>query len=138
MGSRIFHCPPWVVTQQAAELFAAVKAVTLAAYRKDKSFHLYIDNHAAIHSLLRGKARSLLIPQNRLLRRLNYVLLWSGIVAALHYVPSALNPADPLSRWWSFPRKTACLGHSELLGQAHLAQPPGAWWGLLSGLQRSM
>ena len=58
MGTRFFACPSWVLTQQAAELFAAIKALSLAAYRHDLSIHLYLDNHAAIYSLLRGRASS--------------------------------------------------------------------------------
>ena len=84
------------MTQQAAELFAALKALSLAAFRRDLSFHLYLDNHAAIYSLLRGRARSPLIPQNRILRRVCYLLHWSGLVAALHYIPSELNPGARL------------------------------------------
>jgi hypothetical protein len=136
MGSRIFPCPAWVVTQQAAELFGAVKALSLAAFRKDRSCHLYLDNHAAIYSLLRGKARSPLIPQNRILRRVSYLLHWSGLVAALHFVPSSLNPADPSSRWWSYAPPASHLALARDLGMSHLAQPPGISWGLLAGLQR--
>lgn len=138
MGSRFFPCPAWVSTQQAAELFAALKALSIAAFRRDLSMHLYIDNHAAIYSLLRGKARSPLIPQNRILRRLCYLLQWSGLTAAVHYVPSQLNPADPLSRWWSFSDPVTLVARTWGLGAAHLSLSPGASWGLLSGLQRSM
>lgn len=138
MGSRFFPCPEWVLTQQAAELFGALKAISLAAFRRDLSIHLYVDNHAAIYSLLRGKARSPLIPQNRILRRLCYLLQWSGVTAALHYVPSPLNPADPLSRWWSYPDSVSLVARTWGLGVSHLSLPPGASWGLLSGLQRSM
>ena len=138
MGIRIFACPEWVVTQQAAELFGAYKALSLAAFRHHSSLHLYLDNHAAIHSLLRGKARSPLLPQNRILRRTCYLLLWSGVVAALHFVPSHLNPADPPSRWWSYVFPHALLTATMSRGLAHLSSPPGADWGLLAGLQRSL
>ena len=138
LGSRFFTCPPWIVTQQAAELFGAVKALSLAAFRADRSIHLYLDNHAAIYSLLRGKARSPLIPQNRILRRLCYLLHWSGVVAALHYVPSDLNPADPPSRWWTFPTAASLAARTWGLGLSHLTGPPGAHWGLLAGLQRTL
>ena len=137
MGIRIFTCPEWVMTQQAAELFAAYKAISLAAFRRESSCHLYLDNHAAIYSLLRGKARSLLVPQNRILRRVSYLLLWSGMVFALHFVPSSLNPADPPSRWWSYPSQVCLLTQTLTLGLSHLSAPPGASWGLLAGLQRA-
>lgn len=138
MGHRIFACPHWILTQQAAELYGAVKALSLAAFRGDLSIHLYLDNHAAIYSVLRGKARSPLIPQNRILRRLCYLLHWSGVVAAVHYVPSCLNPADPPSRWWSYPSSSSLVASAFDLGLSHLANPPGAHWGLLFGLQRSL
>ena len=138
MGTRFFPCPDWVLTQQAAELFGAVKAISLAAFRRDLSIHLYLDNHAAIYSLLRGKARTPLIPQNRILRRLCFLLHWGGVVATVHYVASELNPADPPSRWWSFSSSTELLARTWGLGMAHLSLPPGASWGLLAGLQRSM
>ena len=138
MGLRFFPCPNWVLSQQAAELFAAVKALSLAAHRGDLSIHLYLDNHAAIYSILRGKARSPLIPQNRLLRRLNYLLVWSGITAAVHYVPSHLNPADPPSRWWSFPCPLSLVSRTWILGLSNLLGPPGSSWGLLAGPNRTM
>jgi hypothetical protein len=138
MGIRFFPCPSWILTQQAAELFAAAKALSLASHRGDLSVHLYLDNHAAIHSLLRGKARSPLIPQNRILRRLCYLLHWSGICAAVHYVPSHLNPADPPSRWWSFSNPLMLVSKTWTLGLCHLLDSPGPSWGLLHGLSRSI
>lgn len=136
MGCRFFFCPPWVLTQQTAELFAAFKALSLAAYRRDLSIHLFLDNHAAIFSLLRGKARSSLAPQNRLLRRVCYLLHWSGLIAALHYIPSSLNPADPPSRWWAYPSSFSLVRHTCMLGLSHLLDPPDLPWGTLAGLQR--
>ena len=138
MGSRFFPCPPWVLTQQAAELFAAYRALTLAAFRNCTSLHLFLDNHAAIHSLLRGRARSPLIPQNRVLRRISHLLHWSGLTAAVHYVPSQLNPADPLSRWWTYPSSESLLVRTWGLALSHLTQPMSPSWGLLRGLQRSL
>lgn len=138
MGTRFFPCPPWVATQQAAELFGALRALSLAAHRHTLSIHLYLDNHAAIYSLLRGKARSPLIPQNRLLRQLNYLLHWSNLTAALHYVPSHLNPADPPSRWWSHSSPSSLIVRTWSLGLTRLTDPPGPSWGTLCGLHRAI
>jgi hypothetical protein len=138
MGSRFFPCPQWVLTQQAAELFAAYKALSLAAFRHTRLLRLHVDNHAAIHSLLRGRASSPLVPQNRILRRITYLLHWSGITAAIHYVPSALNPADPLSRWWRYSSPVTLLARTWGLGHLHAMTPPSPSWGLLTGLQRSL
>ena len=136
-GTRFFPCPHWVITQQAAELFAALKALQIAAFRRDLRIHLFLDNHAAIYSLLRGKAHSPLIPQNRILRRLCYLLHWSGLVAALHYIPSSLNPADPPSRWWTFMTALTLVRDTWRLGLLCLQDPPGPSWGCLAGLHRS-
>ena len=138
MGIRFFPCPPWVQTQQAAELFAAYKALSLAAFRYNLSFHLFLDNHAVIYSLLRGKARSCLLPQNRLLRRICHLLHWSGLTAALHYVPSSQNPADPPSRWWRFPTAYDLVFSTLRLGWSHLLDVPGPSWGLLHGCNRGL
>ena len=35
------------------------------------------------------------------MRRLAHRLRWQGGALQLHYVPSPLNPADPISRWFS-------------------------------------
>jgi len=138
MGIRFFQCPLWVCTQQVAELFAAIKALSLAVQRHTLSIHLYLDNHAAIYTILRGKASSPLIPQNRLLRRLCFLLHWSGLCASIHYIPSKLNPADPPSRWWSFTDHLTLVSRTWTLGLAHLLDPPGPSWGLLGGLIRSL
>ena len=138
MGSRFFPCPPWILTQQAAELYAAYRALSLAAFRCHRSLHLFLDNHAAIHSLLRGRGRSPLIPQNHTLRRISHLLYWSGLTAALHYVPSPLNPADPLSRWWTYPSASSLLTRTWGLALSHLSQPLPPSWGLLTGLHRSL
>ena len=95
-----------------------------------------VDNHAVIHSLLRGKARSSLIPQNRILRRINHLLHRSGLTAALHYSPSHLNPADPPSRWWSFPKPVDLLASTWQRGLFMLSLELSPAWGLLHGLQR--
>lgn len=137
MGSRFFPCPQWVVTQQAAELFAAYRALTLAVFRKIVTFRLFLDNHAAIFSLLRGRANSPLIPQNRILRRVAHLLRWSEAVASLHYIPSGQNPANPLSRWWSFRSPLMMLTRVCGLGAAANAHNLNPSWGLLFGLQRA-
>ena len=35
------------------------------------------------------------------MRRLAHRLRWQGGALQLHYVPSLLNPADPIPRWFS-------------------------------------
>ena len=138
LGTRFFPCPPWVASQQAAELFAAYRALTLIAFRHSPPCHLYLDNHAAIFSLLRGRARTTLLPQNRILRRISHLLHWSCVAVDLHFVPSRLNPADPPSRWWTFPTVTPMLLSTWGLGRFQLSLQPGPSWGLLAGSSRTL
>ena len=137
-GTRFFACPPWVCTQQAAELMAALHGLTVAAHRKDLIIHLYVDNIAALHSLLRSRAASPLRPQNRILRRVTYLLHWSAITAALHYIPSALNPADPPSRWWTYSDPAILLTSTWGLATSLRQHPPDISWGTLHGTSRCL
>ena len=105
----------------------------VAAHRQETCIHLCLDNTAALHTLARGRASSLLAPHNRILRRMNYLLHWSGLVVALHHLPSALNPADPPSRWWSYPDPTVLLSTTWGLAASLLSNPQPSPWGTLHG-----
>ena len=54
-GMRIWVLPPWVSTQQGAELAAMEMAVKTAAYEGLTSQHLVADNMSAIWSSIRNK-----------------------------------------------------------------------------------
>jgi hypothetical protein len=60
------------------------------------------------------------------------------LAAAVHYVPSSLNPADPASRWWSFPTALDLVTRTRILSQLFTTDTLGPPWGLLHGLQRHL
>ena len=58
-----------------------------------------MDNVGAIAQVLWGRASTLLVSQQRILRRLAHRLRWQRVSVGLRYVESVLNPADCVSRW---------------------------------------
>ena len=60
-----------------------------------------MDNTGALSTALWGRAGIALPEVQRIMRRLAHRLQWQGGALQLHYVPSPLNPADPVSRWCS-------------------------------------
>ena len=61
---------------------------------------LVVDNVGAIAEALRGRVSTLLVAQQRIMRRVAHRLRWQGVSVGLRFVESALNPADCVSRWW--------------------------------------
>ena len=99
---KIVHHPPWVQTQQAAELAGVIHAIKVAAYQGHTTLNLVIDNQAAIASVITGKATYRCPAQQRLLRELHHVLRWSGLQITCYWLPGVFNPVDPPSRWWKY------------------------------------
>lgn len=105
-------CPRWVRSLQQAELWGILYAAKLGTYiirnvrgeGGDKGILLRVgsDSDVGRHQTLRGKASVQLTSQQRILRSLFWLRLWSGLSLELFRVPSGLNPADPLSRINSF------------------------------------
>ena len=60
-----------------------------------------MDNTGALSTALWGRAGIALPEQQRIMRRLAHRLRWQGGALQLHYVPSSLNPANPISCWFS-------------------------------------
>ena len=112
IGIRIYRAPTWVNSQQSAELLALVTAARIAAFRGLPSLALAVDNMAAIHSALHCRAPPAAKPRTRLLRQLQHTLRWSGLTLHLHWVRGSLNPADPSSRWYSYPSPHIMLGRT--------------------------
>ena len=110
IGIRISQAPSWVTNQQSAELLALVTAARIAAFRGIPSLSIAADNMAAIYSVLRCRAPPAAKARTRLLRQLYHTLRWSGLSLSLHFVRGSLNPADPPSRWHSYPSHSAMLG----------------------------
>ena len=61
---------------------------------------MYMDNAGALAKILWGRARAGLPEQQRILRRMTHRLRWQRCSMQIAYVPSELNPADPISGWW--------------------------------------
>lgn len=101
-GPKIVLCPKWVETQQAAELFGIECALRQAANQGRKFVTIVTDNVAAAFSAIKNKASTSLLAQNRILRRMQHILRWSGMHASIEWISSELNPADPPSRWAEF------------------------------------
>ena len=98
VGARFLLCPGDVVSQQEAELYA-LDAATRLAVRLGWSHLTYVgDNSAALHVVRTMRPYLRNERYVRLVRRIRNRLLWSGLTVALIWVPSCLQPADPLSR----------------------------------------
>lgn len=95
-------CPRWVQSQQSAELFALEVGIRRAANQGRSCITLVTYNLAAALSAVKGKASIVLSAQNRILRRMQHLLRWSGMQVFIEWVPSHCNPADPPSRWAEF------------------------------------
>ena len=102
LGMRIKMLPDWVATQQAAELAGIVETVRMGAYRRIQYLRVYGDNMSSLFSVMKGRAATACDAQNRLLRQLQHVLCWSGVVVELLWVKGELNPADVPSRWRTY------------------------------------
>lgn len=97
-GSRIIRCPPQVVTQQAAELFA-VDAATRLATRLGWTQYTYVgDNTAALAITTNLRPPLYNAVMTNITRRIRNRLLWTNSQVHLVWVPSFLQPADPPSR----------------------------------------
>ena len=90
--------PPEMTSQQQAELYALDAATRLGVRLGLQRLTLVGDNRAMLH--LVGTMRPALRNQTlvRTVRRIRNRLLWSGLLLHLMWCPSALQPADPLSR----------------------------------------
>ena len=97
-GPAIRRCPPWVGSQQSAELFGVVCALDVARISGCRHVDLVTDNVGAIVQILWGRASTLLVAQQRILRRVADGLRWQGVSVGLTYVENALNAADCVSR----------------------------------------
>ena len=100
-------------------------AATRLAVRLRWSHITYVgDNLAALQVILHMRPTLRNLAYTRITRRIRNRLFWSGVTVALLWVPSALQPADPLSR---------CLGGEvELFRSAQSTSE--RWQSLLANL----
>ena len=107
----MFHCSPFVKTQQEAELEALVRGVRLCINVGWPVWRLAGGNESALSQVSALRARAGLKRLNRHLRRIFYLLERLEYSIYLEYVPGDLNPADCLSRVdsdWGGSVQTAC------------------------------
>ena len=125
-GPAIGRCPPWISSQQSAELYGVVCALDVAWSAGCRHVDLVMDNVGAIAQVLWGRASTLLVAQQRILRRVAHQLRWQGVSVGLSYVESALNPADCVSRWWGGGRDMVVEAKAKA---GVCSQRPGRVWG---------
>uniref|UniRef100_A0A7S4D2Q4 Uncharacterized protein n=1 Tax=Eutreptiella gymnastica TaxID=73025 RepID=A0A7S4D2Q4_9EUGL len=95
---RSYRCPKWVSSLQQAELYAAYAAMKVAVGNRFHSIAVGIDNGASRIQASKMWAAPDSIVQHRLLRRIFWLRAWSNPQASTFRMPSAYNPAEPLSR----------------------------------------
>ena len=85
-------------SQQLVELQSLVWGVRLAARLGYTTVTLVSDSEVAIAQLLKVRAKSVLSARQSVLRGLARRLICSGLVVRVLWVPSDLQPTDPMSR----------------------------------------
>jgi hypothetical protein len=98
LGTRTQLVGPSGKNQQVIELLALIYAIKLAVHRGWPFVVLGSDSEVALAQVLRLRAGIGLKLQQRLLRGLVGLLTKSPVTLLFVWVPSALQPADPLSR----------------------------------------
>ena len=64
-----------------------------------KYLNLIGDNRGTIHQTLKLKAGVGFLSQQKILRKMSYMISRSGIQVKIYWVPSQLMTADPISRY---------------------------------------
>ena len=90
--------PPWVSSQQDAEMYAIFHALRQASLLRLAHVCLYTDNMSVFYTLSSLRVSSFTPARARILRRIVRICLSSGIRFQMTRIPSRLNPADAFSR----------------------------------------
>ena len=90
--------PPWVLSQQDAELYAIFHAIHQAHLIKLSHVCIYTDNFSAFFTLISGRVPSTQPTRARILRRIYRMCITNDIKFQLVRLPSKLNPSDLYSR----------------------------------------
>jgi hypothetical protein len=126
-GSRIICAPPFISSQQQAELFAADAATRLAVRLGYSQITLIGDNSSVLYALERSKAILSIHPWTQTLRRICNRLIWCGLTVHLVWTPSHNQPADPISRADpSDPASLASLASDALCRWQYLLHDPSS------------
>ena len=100
---RSRRCPPWATTLAHAELYGLYSAAKIAAYEGHATACIGVDSDTARYQALRPRVTTHCHVQNRLLRRLFWLRLCSGLKLVFFRVHTSQNPAYPPSRQFSLP-----------------------------------
>ena len=95
---RVFDCPVWVTTQQIAEMYGVWVLVKYSANRSLSQVTMLQDNMQAVWGTVNLRARTRHWKQRRILRAVVHWLRTSQLIVHVVWVPTHLQPADPLSR----------------------------------------
>ena len=102
---RSIPCQAWVTSLQQAELFGIYYACKVAVYRGHRSVVVGTDSDASRFQVAGQRATACSQAHQRILRRLFWLQLWSHVKLGVFWVDAAENPADPLSRLFTFPSR---------------------------------
>ena len=98
MGGRLVPAPPWVTSQQTCEYFALIESIKLALHLGFPAVTIVGDNLASLFSFLKFKPFWGHIELSKHLRALFNFMWQHPLHVTLIWAPSALQPADPISR----------------------------------------
>ena len=94
----VFECPSWVSTQQIAETYGMSVLVKFSVSRQLPQVTMLQDNMRTVWGTINLRARTQHWKQQRILRTVIHRLRTSQLMLHVTWVPSHLQPADPLSR----------------------------------------
>ena len=111
---RVFDCAVWVTTQEIAEMYRVWVIVKYSANRSLSHVTMLQDNMQAVWGTVNLRARTHHWKQQRILRAIVHWLRTSQLIVHVVWVPSHLQPADPLSRVSDINRQQiqAATGHA--------------------------
>ena len=98
IGARLLQCPIWIASQQQAEYYGLICCAKLAISLGWHSVSIVGDNRASLFCFRKLKPFHGHWRFMKLLRGLFNRMLTKGLLVNLFWVPSALMPADPISR----------------------------------------
>ena len=93
---RVYDCPVWVTTRQIAEMYGVL--VKHSTTRSPSQVTMLQDNKLAVWGTVNLRARTRHWKQQRILHAVVHWLRMSQLIVHVVWVPTHLQPADPLSR----------------------------------------
>ena len=99
LGVQVHIPPPTIRSQQEAEAYALEYVLRVGIRLSPAGFEVVGDNMGALFNLLSLQPRVSNFVMVRIFRRIYNRLYWSRVQVHAGWVPSALQPADPPSRF---------------------------------------